>query len=129
MKKLWGVIAGLVSAFIVVFALEMISHLIYPPPAISDPTDYVAMGELLKLAPLGSLLIVVFGHFLAMFVGTVITLKITKEKSAAYIVIGLFVLLTAMNLYMIKHPMWFVISDMAAVILGGGLPYLAFKNK
>jgi hypothetical protein len=129
MKKLWGVIAGLVAAFIVVFAIEMISHMIYPPPVVEDPTDYDAISKLLYQAPLGALIIVIIGHMIGMFVGTVITLKIAKEKSAAYILIGVFVLLTAMNLYLIKHPLWFAISDVAAVILGGGIPYLAFSKK
>ena len=129
MKKLWGVIAGLVAAIIVVVVLELISHLIYPPPAVNDPSDYVEMAELLKKAPFGSLLIVILGHFIGIFVGTVITLKIVKEKSSAFIVIGVFMLLTVMNFYLIKHPLWFVISDVAAVVLGGGIPYLAFKKK
>ena len=129
MKKLWGVIAGLVAAFVMVFAVEMISHMIYPPPIIDDPTDYAALAELLKMAPVGALLIVILGHFIGMFVGTVIALKIAKEKSAAYIVIGVFMLLTFMNFYLIKHPLWFVISDVAAVALGGGIPYLAFRKK
>ncbi len=129
MKKLWGVLVGLVAAVVVVLSVEMLSHMIYPPPANIDPDDYEAMAALVEKAPLGALIIVIIGHLIGVFVGIVISLKITKDKSAAYIVIGLFLILTVMNLYMIKHPIWFVVSDISAVILGGGIPYMAFKNK
>ena len=129
MRKLWGVIAGSVAAVIVVFAIEIISHLIYSPPIQVDPGDYAAMSELVKNAPIGALLLVICGHLIATFVGVVISFKITKEKSTAYLVIGIFAILIGMNFYLIQYPSWFVIADIIAVLIGGGIPYVVFKNK
>jgi hypothetical protein len=129
MKKLWGILAGLVAAFFVVIVVEIISHKVYPLAQNVDPNNYEQMAVLLKNAPVGSLLIVVFGHFLGMFVGVSISLKIMKEHSAAYVVGGLFLLLTIGNLFMLPHQTWFIVADIAAVLLGGLIPYMAFKKK
>lgn len=129
MKKLWAILAGLSAAFFVVIVVEIISHKIYPLPENVDPNDYEQMAVLLKNAPVGSLLIVAFGHLIGMFVGVTISLKIQKEIAAAYVVGGLFLILTIGNLFMLPHQTWFKIADVAAVLLGGLIPYMAFKNK
>ncbi|MEO9532240.1 MAG: hypothetical protein ABJG68_11025 [Crocinitomicaceae bacterium] len=129
MKKLWAILAGLSAAFCVVIVIEIISHKLYPLPENVDPNNYEQMAALLKKAPTGSLLIVALGHLLGMFVGVSISLRILKELSAAYIVGGLFMLLTLGNLFMLPHQTWFMVADIAAVLLGGLIPYMAFKKR
>lgn len=129
MKKLWAILAGLSAAFVVVIVVEILSHKIYPLPEHVDPNNYEQMAVLLKNAPVGALLLVAFGHFLGMFVGVMISFKILKGTAAAYIVGGLFLLLTVGNLFMLPHATWFKIADLAAVILGALIPYMAFKKK
>ena len=115
---MWALLGGLVVALILVFVLEMVSHLVYPPPAGLDFNDTNAVLAYMKEIPTGALVLVLIGHFIALLVGCVVGLLIANaEKRIAYGVTVAFIGLVGMNLTMIPHPSWFIPAEFAAIAL------------
>lgn len=124
MKKLWAIIAGFFVAMLVTIGVEYLSHILYPPPAHLNPLDAEDLQRLLELMPTGAMLLVIFAHFLAVLLGSWVLLKISKGyKQGVYILTGGFFLLAVMNAFMIGHQTWFIVADLAAIILAGGWMY------
>jgi hypothetical protein len=80
--------------------------------------------------PVGALITVSIGHGLSVLAGAFVINRI--EASAMVGMLILFVLIlvsTIMNLVALPHPLWFMITDIALVILGGLLSWKLFNWK
>lgn len=118
LRNIFAIIAGLLSAFITIFVLEKVSHIIYPLPEGIDLNNPEAVKELMKNAPIGALLIVLGAWILGSFDGAMIAHLIAADsKTRKAVTVG--IILTAAgaaNMLMIPHPVWFVASGLICFI-------------
>lgn len=122
-----SVLAGLVVGVISITILQMVGHMIYTPPSITDSASYKVYFD---TAPIGALLMVVLAHALGTLMGGVAGIKISKGNQLSGVIVGIFFVLATvtdlvnMLLKNITPPMWFTILDPLFVI---AVTYLLYK--
>ncbi len=123
MRSILGLILGLVVAIVTVMLFQWISHTVWPPPEGLDPNDSAALAEHLKVAPPGSLILVVAGYIVGTFDGVFLGCFIGTAKRYIYAVVigGLILIGTITTLIMIPHPIWFMVSSLIGIPLAAWL--------
>jgi len=115
-----AIIIGLATAILLIFLVQKVGHVVYPPRDDLDTNDVTAMRTYFSQLPLLAQLFPIFSYFIGAFVGSVVAPAIgTAQPKNLVGIIGLILLaLTISNLIAIPHPHWF--SALAiAVIIGG----------
>lgn len=131
MNRFLAILAGFVSASIVMVIIETIGHQLYPPPAnINDPE---VMKAFVANMPLWAFLFIILAYFVGSIVGGLVTSLIAKENQfmATMILGAILTVLGIINLLMIAHPIWFTIVCLATFFAGtylGYQLYLKFKK-
>lgn len=134
LRVIAATVTGTVLAIALIFAIELVSHQIWPPPAGTNTNDPESVRVLMAQMPLGALLSVAFAWVLAAFVGGLVAAKIARRIYPAYIVGGLIALSGVANLIMMPHPVWFwavalvvvpVVTIVAGQLGAGGRPVRA----
>jgi hypothetical protein len=126
-RKILAVIGGVVLGGIVVFVVEWVSSLIYPPPAGLDMTDKEAMKAYVATLPIGALLFVLLAYVLGSLSGGWLAAKIARDSKIRLSLIagGVLLLFGIINLVTIPHPLWFavltVLVFLPAAYFGGKL--------
>ena len=118
MRIVLGFIAGIVVAMILIVAIEALGHAVYPPPADADFGDPAAVEALLATAPVGALAFVI-AAYVAGAVGGGLVAAFAANRGPALLassVGGLVLVGTVANLFIIRHPTWFVLVAPASVI-------------
>lgn len=111
-KNIVSFIIAFVIGLAVVFAIENLGHLIYPPPI--DINSREDLQAYIGVAPLGSFAFVLLAHILGPFVTGFFIGKYSGNNSRRLSLVAsiIWTLFGVINLILIKHPMWFVISDL-----------------
>ena len=120
-KNILAVILGLIIGNIAIMSLHYLGLYFYPLPEGADMSDMTAIAEYVKIAPLGSLLMVMLAHIGGTFIAGVSITLLSKEIVVAYIVGGFFTISGIWNLYLLPHPMWFnieVVLYLPAAVFG-----------
>ncbi len=131
LKRLTSVLAGCSAGIALIFLTESIGHVLFPMPAIIDPTNKEAIKELMANVPIAALLIVLLGAFLGGFSGGFVAAKFDANNARrnALIVGAILTLLGILNLIMIPHPAWFMAIDCVIYLSGAYLGSLLIKPK
>lgn len=126
LRSVIGVIVGLAIAFATVWFMQWISHTVFPPPADLDVTNTDAMAAYMADAPIGGLILVLAGYIIATFDGAFAACLIGRAKPVVFgLTIGVIMLaLTATNLILIPHPIWFSVSSIAGIVIAAWLAIL-----
>ncbi len=108
LRTILAVIAGLIVAMLLIFALESISLMLFPPPPGMKLETEADIAQLVALSSTGQKAWVVFGWALASFVGGWIAALISRRhrRVAAGAIGVLIVIGTVMNATAIPHPLW-----------------------
>jgi hypothetical protein len=126
-RRILAIVVGVIVGGIVVFAVESISHLIYPPPTGVDMNDKEAMKAYVAMLPIGALLFVLLAYVLGSLAGGWAAAKFARDSNLRLsMTVGAVLLLFGiMNLVMIPHPLWFAVLSilvfLPAAYLGGKL--------
>ena len=101
-----------------IFVLEAINHIFYPPPANIDFSDKAAltayMENLSAMAFVWLLLSWMAGTFIAGIVGALVNRSASKNSA---IIIGVILALgSIINMTMIPHPTWLIIVASVAYV-------------
>lgn len=108
MRMVAAVIVGVAALFAAVLLAEALAHQLFPVPAGTPPSGYVAATP-----PAGRLLVAA-GWFLGPFAGAAAALGLARWQPAAWIVAALAVAAGVANLGAVPHPVW---MQAAAVML------------
>ena len=125
LKRVLAVFVGIMFGGLVVWAVEMLGHSLYPPPANFDFNDKNALDAFITNAPFGSKLFIIIAYASGSFIGGLITQLIAQTKTnTPSLITGTFLMIAGiMNMLNIPHPLWMVISCVAVFIpfayLGG----------
>lgn len=135
LRKILGVIVGLVVGMCGMTVLHMLSMLIYPLPEGLDTSDYGAFGEYIATMPLGAFVLVWVAHGGGAFIAAATCTAIVGQRwwVGAWILGVLFTLAGISNLLMLAHPWWFAAVDallyIPAALLGCYLVGSLFTGK
>lgn len=116
MRSLLAALGGIIAGGLTIMALEFIGHKIFPFKLNIDPTDIEQLKLVVFKIPVQNLIAVIVAHGIGMLVGMVIARMIDKKSMGAlYGVGGITILFTAINLFTLPHPAWFIIADLGVV--------------
>ncbi|MDJ0812923.1 MAG: hypothetical protein QNJ23_04290 [Woeseiaceae bacterium] len=123
LRAIGAVVAGLVVAVGIIMAVQVIGHKIWPAPEGLDWNDAEVIRTYTSQLPFLALLFPIISYFLGTLAGTYVACRISSAKPLALVgVVGLVLLaFTIANLISIPHPVWFSVTAVAAVIIGGWL--------
>ena len=119
MRKLLGVIAGVVALGVTVWIVEMISHMIWTPPAGVDVSNPAQLAKLMDMVPLEAKIAVVVAWFLGAIAGAWVGAKVAQWSPAGWIVVAIGICFGVMTLFMIPHPLWMQVAAVVAPLAGG----------
>lgn len=114
-----GIVAGVVLAFVVITALEMVSYVAFPPPAGLDPADPEDVKRIVAAAPMAAKVWVVFCWFAGVLAGGWLARRLSRTGWAGWVIAGLIAVGGIANVLMIPHPLWMQIAAVAAPLLAG----------
>lgn len=122
LKRILAVVAGIVTANVIIIINEMINHKLYPlPPGVSYETNKEAFFKYVETVPIEAKLMIIFGYAIAAFAGGFVATKIKNDGNRYYaLIVGGFLLAaTILNFMMMPHtPVWIW-------VLGVIVPFLA----
>lgn len=127
LKRILIIILGIIAGTIVIYLVESIGHLVYPPPEGMDVNDYESMKTIISRLPIGAFLFVLLAYALGSFAGGSLMALMSKTgKVANAIIVGsILMIFGIINLFMIPHPVWFTLVSIMIYIpcayLGGQL--------
>lgn len=115
-RSILGLIVGFIAGGVAVFLFEWIGHQVYPIPPGLDTSDMKALAEYSKTAPVGAHAAILVAQCAGSLVGGFVTALIAVSARTLFVFIyGVLALLMALlNIYLLPHPVWFVV---AAIIL------------
>lgn len=121
-----AVVAGVVTAFVLIMLIEKLGHMIYPPPTDLDWSDPAAVRPYMATMPVLALLFPMFAWMIATFVGSLLGCFIGTARPLAFagIVGGLVLAGTVANLIVIPHPLWFSILSVVGIVTSAWLAML-----
>ena len=108
LRSLLAIVAGLITAMLVIFGVEAVGMLLFPPPA-GMPLDTEAdLARLVALSSPAAKAWLVSGWALGSFVGAWVAARISRRhRRIAALVVALFIIAgTVMNAMAIAHPLW-----------------------
>ncbi|MDQ3056330.1 MAG: hypothetical protein M3Q96_01060 [Pseudomonadota bacterium] len=127
-RTILGVIAGLMTMFIVIMAIEAAGHAVYPPPAGLNPMLAEDMAKIMMAMPVAAKAMVVVAWVVGAFAGGWVAAKIARlhPRIAAVIVAAMVVAgVVGMILQMPEHPLWMsalgLLLPIPAALLGSKL--------
>ncbi|WP_274475902.1 hypothetical protein [Mangrovimonas aestuarii] len=130
MKRVLAVLAGLIVAGIVTLLIETLGTYLFPLPEGADPMNDEWLKNNIDKIPIGAMACVALAHALGITVGMILAGAISRTSPIpAYIVSGLMIVATIVNLFMIPHPTWFMAVDILACLLGFFIGKQFIQNK
>ena len=120
MKKLLGVIAGIVVAFVLVAGFDYLGSLLFSAGSI-DLADADALAAYIADMPLAAKLIVVTGWSIAPLAGAWLCLRIADWAPGGWIVTAAFLVAGLFNQLALPHPLWMQVGAVVLPLLGGWL--------
>src|SRR5688572_17805929 len=103
-RAIVAVVAGCIVSGLVVFGMDAISHLVYPPPAEVNVRDQEAMREVVGRMPTGAFVIIAAGWMLGAGFGAWFATRLSGGKAwAGGAVGGVTLAATGVNLFTIAH--------------------------
>jgi hypothetical protein len=132
-RHIGAVIAGLISAFVLVAGAEGIVHVMYPPPPGTNMEDFEQVKRFVAALPVTAYVLVLAGWLIATFVGTWLAAKIARNPLAGYIVGTLLLAGGVFNAFKIPQPVWFSIVSfviyIGATFVGARAGKTAFQRQ
>lgn len=120
LRDIAAVIAGLAVSIVVIMAVQMIGHAIWPPPEGLDWNDTEVIRTYTSQLPFLALLFPIVSYLLGALAGPFVACRIGTLRPLVFVgIIGLVLLaFTIANLIQVPHPVWFSVLAVAAVFIG-----------
>ena len=108
LRTLLAVVAGVITAMLLMFALEAVGLMLFPPPAGLQINNEADLALLVEMSSTGKKAWVVFGWAMASLTGGWVAARISRlhPRGAALAVATLIVIGVVMNAMAIPHPLW-----------------------
>ena len=118
MRTFLATILGLVVAISATKGIEILGHNLFPVELDISPTNVEELKLIMFKLPPHILAIVIIAHSLGLLFGIIVSRFIDKKSILPlYYICGLMILLAVINLLMIQHPLWFIITDITSLLI------------
>lgn len=109
-RAIGSVVAGIVTAFVVVLAVETIGLQVFAQPEGMDPLNPESVRQYMAEIPTGSFVTVLVAWTLGAFAGPVVAKRIAGNNAhgPAITVVALFVAMIVYNLLAVPGPTWMI---------------------
>ena len=123
LRNTLAAMAGALTGIVLIALCQLASAKIYPLPEGLDPANREAMGEFVRTLPAPAMFIVLLGYLIGVSGGAWVAgrLSHTAPRRQIFMVTGLFLIASVMNLTSFPHPAWFWVANLGAVVMGGWL--------
>ncbi|WP_353203230.1 hypothetical protein [Sphingomonas sp.] len=118
MKKVFGVIVGIIVAFLLVAASDGISSALFPLGDV-DTADPSVLAAYIAEMPIAAKLIVAAGWLIAPLAGAWLALRIADWLPGGWIVAVMFLAAGLLNQVALPHPLWMQVCAVVLPLLGG----------
>lgn len=118
MRIFFGIVLGIVTAFVLQAGTDVISNLIYPA-SINDMLDRQQVSEAFANRPTGALALAVLGFFLAGLGGGYVAKLVSRRGWTVWVPAGLFVLMALALILAYPLPAWTWFGFVAGPLIGG----------
>lgn len=127
LKNVLAVVAGIIVGSIVNMGIVMISGSVIPPPEGGDITTMEGLKATMHLFEPKHFIMPFLAHALGTLVGAFVAAKIaaTQKLNMALAIGVFFLIMGAINNYMLSGPLWFTALDLFAAYIPMG--YLGGK--
>ena len=125
-RSLAGILAGVVTAFVLVLAIESAGLPLFPPPAGMDPLNSESVREHLSEIHPGSFVMVLLAWTAAAIAGPWVTRRVAGDAPAwpSLVVALLFLAMCVYNLVAVPSPIWMKVG---AIVLVPIATWLGFR--
>ncbi len=120
MRRILGIVLGVVAALGILMAIEALAHFLYPAPAF-DTLNRAELATSMAAIPLPAKGIVALGWLASAFGGAWLALRVCDWRWAGWIVAALVVAGNIANLIALPHPFWMQALALLLPLLGGAL--------
>jgi hypothetical protein len=118
MRTFLATILGLVVGIAATKGLEILGHKLFPIELDIAPNNIEELKLLMFKVPPFFLVIVIIAHVLGLILGFTVSRLIEKKSILPlYYISGILLLFAVINLLTIKHPLWFVVTDLTLMVL------------
>ena len=122
LRSVLGVIIGIISGFVVIYAVEHVGQLIWPVATELDLKDKASAAAFLATMPIGGLVTVVVAWILGAYTGSMVALLMSDRRRIAGIIpAALIFAATVLVLFMLPHPLWMAVAGLGGIIAAGWL--------
>lgn len=107
-RTILGMLAGAITAIVVIMGIEALGHVVYPPPAGLDAGNPADMAAVIAASSTAALAFVLAAWLLGTFVGASVGARIARHPRAAAFLVAL-VVMTGVGAMIVKvpqHPQW-----------------------
>ena len=118
-RVIGGVLLGLIAAFVAIWSVEMVNHLIYPLPRDIRVDDPEGLGAYVSAMSIGAQLFVAGGWLAGAFVGGWVAGSISRRTWTIWLIAGLIVIAGLANILYVTHPAFLKIASVIAPLIGG----------
>ncbi|MEO0412478.1 MAG: hypothetical protein AAF221_11645 [Pseudomonadota bacterium] len=119
MRSFLATIVGILAAAGVVFVMESLGHMLFPPSEELDLPNAQAMAAYVSKQPLPAKLWLVLSWSMGATSGCFVASRIVKESALPAVLVGAFMGLGVFsNAYAIPHPIWLIALGSLAVLMG-----------
>lgn len=121
LRRILGTLAGIVVSMLVVTAMDMVSHALFPE-SVARSMETADIAAAIAAAPFAAKAIMAAGWFLAPLIGGLVALRLSRWGLSAWIVAGLVLAACLFNALAIPGvPTWMQLAGVVAPLLGGWL--------
>jgi hypothetical protein len=121
MRKILGIIIGVVAALAIVAALSWVDDQFYPLTLDIDIADQETVAGIIAGKTMVDKLLWVAPWLFASFGGAWLALRISDWKWAGWIVSALILVIAVLGLFDLPQPLWMQVCAVVLPILGGWL--------
>ena len=120
-RAVGAVLAGIVAAGLLVFAIEMVSSRMYPLPPGVDVNDPTAVASHVANLPAGAFAFVLAAWTAGAFIGVWLATRMARSWVAGVVVAILFLGASFANLYSLPHPTWFWAAAIVLIVVSAAV--------
>lgn len=113
-----GIVLGTVLGGLIVFLIEGVSHMIWPPPQ-GDWTDPEFLKTAFKTVSLEAKLAVLLAWGMGVFCGAIVARLVSgRHRVAGWAVGGILFAMMVFTMMTIPHPIWMMVNSVTVTIIG-----------
>ncbi len=120
LKSIGGAVAGVLAGAIIIFVVEALGHIIFPPPAGTNVSDPEQLKFIIGQIPVGAKIAVIIAWFAGILGGGIVSLLIAMRWApVAWVVAATLFAMAGITMLQIPHPWWMVAGAIIATLAGG----------